>query len=1263
MRFFNEIGTRVILFDGAMGTQIHRLSLSDDEWGGHPGCNEILNISAPERIEGIHRAYLAAGADVIETNTFGASRVVLAEYGLSDRVEEVNEEAARIARKAIDSLDERGRNTCASGAPEAARIARKAIDSLDERGRNTCASGAPEAARIARKAIDSLDERGRNTCASGAPEAARIARKAIDSSTGSDGAAEQTGTRRRYVAGSMGPGSKLPSLGQIDFDTLRESYEAQARGLLRGGVDLLLIETCQDLLQIKCAVIACRDAMAATSLSVPVAVSFTIESSGTLLVGSDIGAVIAALIPLRVDILGLNCALGPEQMRPYIAEVCRLFPGPVICQPNAGLPEIAGGKLVYSMEAEPFADHLARFVTELGVSLVGGCCGTSPEYIAQTAARLRNAIPAPRHVVPEPRVSSLFTSVSLDQIPKPFFVGERNNTNGSKEFREALLSDDWDRAVAIGVRQQETGAHGIDVCVAYAGRNEKADMETAVSRLSTRIQAPLFLDSTDPAVLEAGLKRYGGRAVINSINLEDGEDKADRILALAERFGAAVIALTIDEEGMARDAASKLRVALRLSALAFERHRLPPGSLLIDPLTFTLGSGDEGLRRSALETLEAIRLIKERIPGALTILGVSNVSFGLSAAAREVLNTIFLREAVAAGLDCAIVNVAKILPLPLIPGEQADAARRLIRAKSSFPADNVTGGAATNQAAMNPAAVDPLLAYIELFREVEEESAAKDRAAGSSGSAGRGGGTHGGGGDAGPPEERLAARIARGDRSGLSDLLKEILAVRKAGEIISDILIPAMRGVGELFGAGKLQLPFVLQSAEAMREAVNILTPFLEKSGRTAAKKIVLATVRGDVHDIGKNLVDIILSNNGYEVHNLGIKCEIDRIIDEARRIGADAVGMSGLLVKSTQIMRDNIGEMARRGLDIPVLLGGAALTERFVSEECAPLIGSPVFYCRDAFDGLAAMERISSGGGSAEPAGRASASHDSGGSCADRGEGGRRASSPPRVLDDAEIPRIPFIGTRLVEGVSLDEIRSLLNEQLLFKIRWGYRRGRLSEDEYRVMLENRVKPELEALADRAEREGIFLPAGIYGYFPCRRSGNKLILLDGGNGEIARFPFPRRSCDPKLSIVDYFRSGGPADERGALDFIALQAVTLGPRASEETARLFSENRYREYLLMHGLAVEMTEAFAELLTERIREELGLESPRSGKEARGKRYSFGYPSCPDLGMNRTLLELLDARRIGIELTDTGQMVPEQTTCAFFVHHPEAEYFVIE
>jgi len=1132
MTFFDRLqDNRVILFDGAMGTQIQRLTITEKEWAGKTGCNEILNLTAAEKIQSIHSDYYAAGAEVVETNTLGSSRIVLAEYELAEKTIEINRAAARIARRAAAAFTD----------------------------------------------------------------------------------------RPRFVAGSMGPGTRLISLGQTDFATMHRSYLEQAIGLIEGGIDLFLIETCQDVLQIKTCLLAVQDAMKQYGVQLPVGVSVTVETTGALLLGTQIDAVLAILSAFDIHILGMNCATGPEPMRPYIQQICRQFPGRVACHPNAGMPQNIDGQMTYSLAVDEFVSLLSVMVKEEAVGLVGGCCGTTPEFIKGLADVLTDVLPAGRDSKPPAAIASLFSSQTLRQDPGPFFVGERANTNGSKQFREVLLAEDWDGVVQVAREQAAGGAHGLDLCVAYTGRDEKADMTQVVKRIVTQVDLPLFIDSTDTQVIESALQLYGGRAVINSINLEDGEGRADQVCRLAKRYGAALICLTIDEQGMALTVERKLEVVQRLYDIAVLRHGLRPQDLIFDALTFTLGSGDSALADAAVNTLEAIRRIKAGWPGVYTLLGVSNISFGLSPHSRDILNSVFLAEAVQAGLDLAIVHVKKILPLYQISEADLDAATHLLFNRGK----------------------EPLKSFIRHFEERHDAAAAdaKDEASL-------------------PLEERIRQHVIQGNRSGLQEWLQEALRERKALAVINELLIPAMKTVGELFGAGKMQLPFVLQSAEVMKFAVDSLQPFMEKSATRNPLSIVLATVRGDVHDIGKNLVEIILSNNGYKVYNLGIKCEIETMIHKAQEVHADAVGMSGLLVKSTVVMKENLEELARRGLQIPVLLGGAALTRHYVEETCAPILDAPVVYCSDAFDGLAAMEKIKDGTlmkktaafKPAQPAVRPAAE-----------------TSDQPIRRDVEIPTPPFWGDRLVTGIELDAVFGYLTETVLFRGRWGYRRGTLSAADFEALIAREARPALEQLKERCKQEALLTPSLVYGYYPCNSDGDEVIVYHPeSEAEWLRLRFPRQSAAPHRCIADFFL---PVQEKRQ-DLIAVQVVTIGARAGEEAKRLYEQNAYKDYLLFHGLSVETAEALAEYWHRKVREELGiLEQEGAGIEDfvvqkyRGSRYSFGYPACPDLAENRKLFKLVRPERIGVYITEEDQMVPEQTTSAFIVHHPQAKYFRVD
>jgi len=1050
--------------------------------------------------------------------------------------------------------------------------------------------------------------------------AARLARETAD--------AFSTPERRRYVAGSIGPGTRLPSLGQIDPDEMLKSYRTAARGLLDGGVDLLIIETCQDLLQAKLAYIAAQDAMSDAGRTVPIIVQVTMERSGTMLVGTEMPAAITALEGLDgPEVLGINCATGPAEMMEHVmvlSEQCTRF---LSCQPNAGLPENIDGRPVYPLPPDELARYLRHFAAEYGVNIVGGCCGTTPEHMRRVVEAVSGIAPRRRSPVHVAAASSLYTAVPFRQESSVFIVGERLNANGSRQFRELLQKDDFDGMMAMARDQARRGAHALDVCTAFVGRDEVRDMTEVVSRLCTASPVPLMIDSTDPAVLEAALKRLGGRCIVNSVNLEDGEARLAQVLGLCRRYGAAVVALTIDEQGMAKTAARKLEVARRIYRLAVEKYGMRPEDLLFDALTFTLGSGADESRRDGVETLQAVRLIKQELPGVHTILGVSNVSFGLKPAARAVLNSVFLHLAAEAGLDAAIVNVNQITPLHKLPERERELAMRVVM-------DDRRPGS------------DPLAEFMALFDDRRQADAVEVPVEGL------------------PIEERLKAAIVDGDKRDLEALLDEALKERDPLAIINEVLLEGMRKVGDLFGLGQMQLPFVLQSAEVMKAAVSYLEQFMERSADSSKGSIVLATVRGDVHDIGKNLVDIILTNNGYKVFNLGIKQPIESIIEAAVQHNADAIGMSGLLVKSTVVMKENLEELNARGLErFPVILGGAALTRRYVEEELKPLYRGRVFYARDAFDGLRLMDHLTQGAPLPKELARAVS-----------GRGERQAvgaetstDTRPALLVEAAVPTPPFFGSRVVTDILLQDVFAYINEVSLFRGQWQFRRGGGSVERRERLIEEKARPAFELWKRRCIEEHILEPKVAYGYFPCASEGNDLIVYRPGEGreEWVRFTFPRQKEGQRLCIADYF---APASS-GKTDVVAFQVVTVGPRASELARELFEAGRYTDYLYLHGLSVETAEALAEYWHKRIREELGiagLDSPDIRELIKGAyqgaRYSFGYPACPRLEDQALIFELLHPERIGVALTEEWQLEPEQSTSAIIVHHPEARYFNI-
>ncbi len=1159
--YLAAIRDRVVIFDGAVGTNLQLLGLSADDFGGPAleGCNEILVDTRPEVIADLHSSFFAVGCDAIETNSFGSLPITLAEYDVAERSYELNRQAAALARRVADDFS---------------------------------ADGSP-----------------------------------------------------RWVAGSIGPGTKFPSLGQIRFAEMRDAFEVQAGGLLDGGVDLLLIETVFDLLQAKSAVIGCRRAMAARGLQVPLQVQVTIELTGRMLPGTEIGAALTALEALKVDVLGLNCATGPTEMHEHLRHLAQHCRVPISCLPNAGLPSVVDGRMHYDLTPEQLAQHHVGFVGDLGVSVVGGCCGTTPAHLAAVVERCRNLQPAPRTPQHEPGASSIYTAVAFRQDTSYLSIGERTNANGSRRFRDAMLSDDWDTCVAMARDQVAEGAHLLDVCVDFTGENGVSDMDEVIGRFATQAAIALVLDSTEPEVIEAGLQWIGGKAVLNSVNLEDGDGpgtRLDRFLSLASEYGAAVICTCIDTEGQARTAAWKLRAARAIHDLATQRYGLDPGDLLFDPLALALSTGMEESRRDGIETIEGIRLIKAELPGVHTVLGLSNVSFGLNPAARHVLNSVYLHECVQAGLDAAIVHAARIMPLARIPERQREVCLDLIYDRR----DPARG-------------YDPLTELLGLFEGVSATAIEKEDRSGW------------------PVSERLSQRIIEGDRDGLTDDLDQALAEGMAPlAIVNDHLLAGMKVVGELFGAGQMQLPFVLQSAEAMKSAVAHLEPRMEKDDQGGKGRIVLATVKGDVHDIGKNLVDIILTNNGYEVHNLGIKVSLAEMVAKALEIDADAIAMSGLLVKSTLIMRENLEELNRRGLaSLPVILGGAALTRRYVERDLRDVYEGRVFYGKDAFEGLRTLDRLMElkRSGVDDPSfGR----EETGRALPERsvpllkkmaeatsGAAEAPATRSPLVVDDNPVFAPPFVGSRLVKGIALDDILGYLNETALYRHQWGYRPDPGETD---ADFKDRTRVVLRQEVAKAKAGDLLVPQVAYGYYAVNGDGNDLVVWkdETATSEWMRYSFPREAVEPFRCIADFFRPLGS----GQVDYVGFSIVSMGQRISAAAAELFGADRYGEYLHLHGLGVESAEALAEYWHRRMREEWGFADEdgtvtdilvRQGY--RGGRYSWGYPACPDLEDNAKVADLLGAERIGVTVSEDFQFHPEQTTSALICHHPQAKYFV--
>jgi 5-methyltetrahydrofolate--homocysteine methyltransferase len=1069
--------------------------------------------------------------------------------------------------------------------------------------------------------------------------AAELAREASEGFT--DG-------RPRWVVGDVGPGTKLPSLGHIGYDELEEALTVQCRGLIAGGADAILTETNQDTLYIKAAVNAAKRAKAEARSDIPVLVQVTVETTGTLLVGPDIAAAAAVVHALDVPLIGLNCATGPQEMAEHIRWLSRNWPGLLSVQPNAGLPELVDGKTHYPLGAAEMATWMERFVVEDGFHLIGGCCGTNTPHIQALDQMLRKlaggaARPAPArrafHWVPS--VASLYSAVSLRQENSYLSIGERCNANGSKAWRERQEAQDWDGCLAIGREQVAEGSNTLDICTAFVGRDEMAEMNEVIRRFTSSVNAPLVIDSTETPVIESALKLHGGKPIINSINFEEGEQAARDRLLLAKKFGAAVIALTIDEVGMAKTAEDKVRIARRLVDFACNQHGLPQSDLLIDPLTFTVATGNEDDRKLGLWTLDGIRQIREEFPDIQIILGLSNISFGLNPAARHVLNSVFLDHAVKAGMTGAIVHVSKIKPLHAIPPEEVQVMEDLIwdRRREGY---------------------DPLQKVLEMFAgRKAADSGKKEKAE--------------------TVEGRLKDRIVDGDRKGLEEELADALAKGLTPlSIINDVLLDGMKVVGDLFGAGKMQLPFVLQSAETMKAAVAYLEPFMERVEGQEKGVIVLGTVKGDVHDIGKNLVDIILTNNGYKVINLGIKVPLQQIVDAAKEHRAHAIGMSGLLVKSTVVMRENLEEMSRQGVEVPVLLGGAALTRNYVEDDCVRAYAcGRVAYARDAFDGLHLMDKVMGndfdGYLAAIQAKRAGKSRNEKrvlGQADPRGflpvdvkmaQARRRRETPP----DRAVPAPPFWGPRVMEA----DPRALIpfiNERSLYQFQWGFRKAGRSLDDFLGWAKQELRPVLKRMLALADEQTILKPQAIYGYWKCAGQGNDLILFEeDGVTEAARFALPRQPKEDGECIADFVRD----IEDGERDVIGLQVVTMGQKVSDMAREWFEENRYQDYLYLHGLGVEMAEALAEYVHKRIRAELGFaaEDERDMEKMlaqgyRGGRYSFGYPACPRLEDQAPLLKLLGAERIGVDLSDEWQLHPEQSTSAIVLHHPRAKYFSV-
>ncbi|MFC9244204.1 methionine synthase [Streptomyces sp. NPDC057136] len=1152
------LATRVVVADGAMGTMLQAQDPTLEDFENLEGCNEILNVTRPDIVRSVHEEYFAVGVDCVETNTFGANHSAANEYEIADRIVELSEAGARIAREVADEF------------------------------------------------------------------------------TARDG-------RRRWVLGSVGPGTKLPTLGHIAYDVLRDGYQQNAEGLLAGGADALIVETTQDLLQTKSSLIGARRAMDALGMDVPLICSLAFETTGVMLLGSEIGAALTALEPLGIDLIGLNCSTGPAEMSEHLRYLARHSRTPLMCMPNAGLPVLTKDGAHFPLTPPEMADAQETFVRDYGLSLVGGCCGSTPEHLRQVVERVRDMTPGPRDPRPEPGASSLYQTVSFRQDTSYMAIGERTNANGSKKFREAMLEARWDDCVEMARDQIREGAHMLDLCVDYVGRDGVADMERLAGLFATASTLPIVLDSTEVDVIRAGLEKLGGRAVINSVNYEDGdgpESRFAKVTALAQEHGAALIALTIDEEGQARTPEHKVAIAERLIEDLTGNWGIHESDILIDTLTFTICTGQEESRKDGIATIEAIRELKRRRPDVQTTLGLSNISFGLNPAARVVLNSVFLDECVKAGLDSAIVHASKILPIARLEEEQVKVALDLIYDRR-IPQQG------------DEPAYDPLQKLMELFEGVNMKSMKAGRAEELL---------------ALPLDERLQRRIIDGEKNGLQADLDEALQTRPALDIVNETLLEGMKVVGELFGSGQMQLPFVLQSAEVMKNAVAHLEPHMEKSDAEGKGTIVLATVRGDVHDIGKNLVDIILTNNGYNVVNLGIKQPVSAILEAAEEHRADVIGMSGLLVKSTVIMKENLEELNQRKMsaDFPVILGGAALTRAYVEQDLHEIYEGEVRYARDAFEGLRLMDALIGikrgvpGAVLPELKQRRVAKKDTAVLEVDEPETGVRSD----VATDNPVPEPPFWGTRVVKGIQLKEYASWLDEGALFKGQWGLKQARAGDGPtYEELVETEGRPHLRGWLDKLHTENMLEAAVVYGYFPCVSKGDDLILLHEDGSERTRFTFPRQRRGRRLCLADFFRP----EESGERDVIGLQVVTVGSKIGEATAELFAANSYRDYLELHGLSVQLAEALAEYWHARVRSELGFggEDPAEVEDMfalkyRGARFSLGYGACPDLEDRAKIAELLEPERIGVKLSEEFQLHPEQSTDAIVIHHPEAKYF---
>jgi 5-methyltetrahydrofolate--homocysteine methyltransferase len=1158
------LNKRILVIDGATGTQIQNLEIPKEAWldengAEQEGCNELLNATAPKLMQEVHNAYAKAGADLIKTNTFGTMPWVLDEYGMGDRAYELSKKGAEIVKEICDKY------------------------------------ATPE--------------------------------------------------QPKFVLGSIGPGTKLPSLGHIHYDEMTKGYTTTALGLIDGGCDIFLLETCQDPLQIKSAIHACQEANSQRGVKLPIMVSVTIELSGSMLIGTDATTIVTILEPFDILSLGFNCGTGPDQVKKHIKTLSELCSIPISVHANAGLPQNRGGYTYYPMGPVEFTQKQLEFIEFDGVSFLGGCCGTTPQHIHALKKAVESIKPKKPIGSIEPSIASLFNTTELFQKPAPLLIGERSNATGSKAFRELIISSDYDGTLTVGQAQVRDGAHCLDVNVEFAGRDGAKDMRAVMELYNQKIPLPLMPDATRVNTMEEALKCIGGKPIINSVNLEDGEDKLDAICQLSKKYGTALVCLTIDEKGMAKTTKEKLQMAERIYDLAVNRHEIDPRNLIFDMLTFTVGSGDLEYRDAAIQTLEAIRELHIRHPEVGSTLGLSNISFGLDKNARIFLNSVFLHHCIQAGLTSVIINVKHIVPLAKMTKEDIDICEELL-----FSPDDQS-----------------LFKFIEHFSDKSIDDSSTDEEY-----------------EAMSKEEKIAKLLLDGDKERIIPLVEEARQEIEPDRIVNEILIDAMKVVGELFGSGQMQLPFVLQSAETMKTTVDYLNPYLTKQEKETDTTLVIGTVKGDVHDVGKNLVDIILSNNGFKVINVGIKTQLETYLDAHKKHKVQAIGMSGLLVKSTAVMKDNLEAMAEMGMDIPVLLGGAALTRSFVDDFCRPIYKGAIFYCRDAFDGVIAMSRIEKY--NEDP----SIGLDTrlAGDMKERKEVKKKEIIIPpfseiKMPEPVDIPTPPFWGRRVMQkdDLDLDMVFSWVNQRTVIKMHWGYKSKGMSKEDYQKLLNDTVYPAYERLKQEFIDKDLFDPTIIYGYYPCRSSDQELILFDEGEGwniddnanrepfdkvvgrAVTQFSFPRQGRKPYRALSDFFR-------HDRHDIIALTCVSAGDKFSVYEKELYDAGKYLEYNMVHGFSVELAEALAEVAHKQIRLDLNIAREDEGHTLRdvrmnryqGARYSFGYAACPDLEQSRELFDMLKPEEFGIELSETFQIHPEQSTSALVVHHPKATYYAI-